>query len=559
MGLTTAMYTGLSGLNANQTRIDTIGHNIANVNTHAFKGSRTLFQAQLSRTISAGNGPTATSGGVNPTQVGLGVSVATTQRNFNNGAIETTGINSDLAIEGDGFFIVQDEEASQYYTRDGSFVVNGNNELVTQDGHYVRGFTVDENFNIQPTILGNLTIPLGTLTDAQASESVSFDGDLSAAGLIATAGTVHTSQAFTDPGGTAATAGTTLFDLRNPGSPGTALFATGDVLSVSGLTKGERSLPDATFTVGVDGNTLGDLADWISAAVALNTEDGVPGSPGATIVNGALVITSNTGTANALGIGAADFVSNGAVSLPLQFSQTQTASGESKHTSFLVYDSLGTPITVNATFALEATPDTGPVWRFYLESPQEDGPPVSVGTGTITFDTDGNYVSATGDTVQLDLADTGAATPLSFTLDFSSLHGLSTQSTRVIGEQVDGFPAGTLQSYRIGQDGLIEGAFSNGESRTLGQVAVAVFSNPEGMLAETDNLYSRGPNTGEPTVTVAGQFGSGTILAGALELSNVDLSEQFIGLITTSAGFQASSRVISTSSDMLDQLLLILR
>src|SRR5690606_35912499 len=111
----------------------------------------------------------------------------------------------------------------------------------------------------------------------------------------------------------------------------------------------------------------------------------------------------------------------------------------------------------------------------------------------------------------------------------------------------------------IGQDGIINGTFSNGMTQTLGQVAVAVFPNAEGMLAEPDNNYAQGPNAGEPTITAPGLFGAGSVLSGALELSNVDLSAEFIGLITTSAGFQASSRVISTSSDMLDQLLLVIR
>ena len=113
MGLTSAMYTGLSGINVNQVRIDAIGHNLANVNTTAFKGSRTLFQTQFSETLSHGNGPSDISGGVNPTQLGRGAVVGTIQRTFAPGSVEMTGINSDLAVEGAGFFVIRRPSGQQ--------------------------------------------------------------------------------------------------------------------------------------------------------------------------------------------------------------------------------------------------------------------------------------------------------------------------------------------------------------------------------------------------------------------------------------------------------------
>ena len=137
MGLTTAMYTGLSGLHVNQTRIATIGHNIANVNTTAFKGSRTLFQTQFSQIRSLGTPPSDVSGGTNPEQVGLGAVVGTTQRMTSQGSIETTGIASDLAINGTGFFVLRNADGRQVYTRDGSFSVDPLNRLVTMDGKVV--------------------------------------------------------------------------------------------------------------------------------------------------------------------------------------------------------------------------------------------------------------------------------------------------------------------------------------------------------------------------------------------------------------------------------------
>lgn len=560
MALTTAMYTGLSGMNANQTRINTIGDNIANVNTHAFKGSRTLFQTQFSQLLSMGNGPSETSGGVNPTQVGLGTLVGTIQRNFNPGSIEATGIASDLAIDGDGFFILRRPSGQQVYTRDGAFALDSDNRLVSMDGYAIRGFGIDENFNIQPTVLTDLTIPLGTLTVARATENVIMDGDLSAAATIATRGSRHTSQALVAGGGGSAVAGTALTALRSASDPGVPLFATGNTITVSGVDKGERELPDQTFVVGTDGATLGDFASWLEGILGIQDAAGLAGNPGVTVEGGMLVINSNAGELNGFSINATDITSDNTGSpVPFTLTQTSEANGSGVLTSFSVYDSLGAPVIVSATFALESKSEAGTVWRFYLEAPDADGSSRALGTGTVSFDTEGNFRSVTGNQVNLNRVGSGAASPLAFALDFSNIHGLSTRASNVIMAEQDGFPPGTLSGYSVGVNGTINGTFTNGMSRTLGQVALAVMSNPEGLLAEGDNLYVLGPNAGEPTVTPPELFGAGSILGGALELSNVDLASEFIGLITSSTGFQASSRVISTSSDMLDQLLLLVR
>ena len=150
MGLTSAMLTGLTGLAANGTRVETIGNNIANVNTTAFKGSRTLFQTLFSQTLSQGTAPSTTSGGTNPVQVGHGVVVGATTRNTTNGALETTGLPADLAVDGGGYFVVRSAAGREYYTRDGSFSLNSDNQLITADGNYLMGYGVDSNFSIVP-------------------------------------------------------------------------------------------------------------------------------------------------------------------------------------------------------------------------------------------------------------------------------------------------------------------------------------------------------------------------------------------------------------------------
>ena len=560
MGLSTAMYTGLSGLDVNQTRINTIGHNIANVNTTAFKGSRTLFQTQFSQIYSLGTPPSTTSGGTNPMQVGLGAVVGTTQRDSNQGSVETTGISSDLAMDGRGYFVLRQSDGRQVYTRDGAFSIDPDNRLVSMDGNLVQGFAVDDGFNIIPGVLRDLTIPLGTLTMASPTTNVIMDGDLSAAGTISTQGSTHASQALIDGGGADATGATALTNLFSADAPGTALFSNGTTITVSGVEKGERQLPSQTFVVGTTGSTLDDLASWLEDALGLQTDPAVPGSPGVTVEGGTLVIRSNAGEQNGLQITANDLTSSSSsVPLPFTFTQSAEANGSGVYTSFTAYDSLGSAVSVNVTFALESTPNTGPVWRYYVESPDASGTSRVLGTGTVSFDTEGNFREVSDNQFSLDRSGTGAATPLTFSLDFTGVHGLSTQTSSVIAADQDGYPPGTLINFGIGTDGTITGTFSNGLTQTLGQIAVATFANEEGLVAETDNIYTLGPNSGTATIGTPGALGAGTVMSGALELSNVDLSREFIGLVTSSTGFQAASRVISVSSDLLNQLLLIVR
>jgi len=186
MGLTSALFTGLSGLNSSQFRLDVIGDNIANINTTGFKGSRTLFQSQFSRTLSAGTKPGNGQGGTNPVQIGLGSTIGTIQRSFTPGSVETTGVPSDMSIEGDGFFVLRTPENEQVYTRDGAFTLSADNRLITQDGFFVQGYSVDSDFNLLPGKLTDISIPLGSLTTARATDTAQMDGTLNASGAVPT-------------------------------------------------------------------------------------------------------------------------------------------------------------------------------------------------------------------------------------------------------------------------------------------------------------------------------------------------------------------------------------
>ena len=167
MALSNALFNGLSGLNVNQVKLNVVSNNIANVNTVAFKSTRVLFKPQFYVTDSGGTQPTDNFGGTNPDQRGLGAVVAGLDRNLTPGSIESTGKATDLAIDGEGYFVVKSDD--QKYTRDGSFSLNSANQLVTGSGQFVQGFAVDNNFNIISGQLANIMIPLGSLTTAEAT------------------------------------------------------------------------------------------------------------------------------------------------------------------------------------------------------------------------------------------------------------------------------------------------------------------------------------------------------------------------------------------------------
>ncbi|HWE94813.1 MAG TPA: flagellar hook-basal body complex protein [Tepidisphaeraceae bacterium] len=571
MALTSTLFTGLSGLDVNQTRMNVVGNNIANVNTVAFKSSRALFAPQFYVTDQGGSPPDGTFGGTNPSQRGLGATVASIEKNFTPGALETTGHATDMAIDGTGFFVTKDPDG-QFYTRDGSFTLNSANQLVTSSGAFVQGYGVDANANVIPGQLQNITIPLGTSTIARATQNVSMQGNLDAAGQLPNGVSILTSQDLTTIGGAAAPTGATLLtQLASTATPGTASMNVGDVFTLTG-DKGGRTLPSSTFTV-TPTSTVNDLTTFYQQGLGIDT--GVPAStnpnipaPGATLEADAanpnsakLVITGNQGNDNALAMTGSAFVSQTG-SLPFVFSDGTNAagiksnpSGESVHTSLVAYDSLGTPINVDITANLESKGSTGNVWRFTATSGDSKQGGQVVGDGTLTFDGNGALQASSGTTIAIDRTGTGSATPLSIKMDFSKMTELTGDSSSLVMTKQDGSPLGTLNSFNVGADGTITGAYSNGLTRTLGQVAIANFANPQGLDDKGGNVFAQGANSGVAVISSAMSLGNGAVRAGTLELSNVDLSTEFTNMIIASTGFSASSRVISTSNQLIQDLL----
>lgn len=584
MASNTALYTGLTGLNAHSRSLDVIGNNIANVNTTAFKSSRALFSNVFSRTLSAGAPPLNEYGGTNPYQIGLGVNVSGTQRDFGIGSINDTGRPADLAIDGEGFFLVQ-RGADDLYTRAGAFQIDRSNRLVTIEGDRLRGFGVDPQFNLVPGTITDLTIPIGQLTLAEATTTFAFTGNLNAGGdlpsrgsLIRLGGTEAAGLgliggATVPPGaGNLLETASLLAEIEDPSLPGsgTPLFSAGQWIEVNGAQKGTRTLPASRFEVGA-ASTVQQFMDFLRDALGLNTTTGPNpdlASPGVALnpVTGRISVTGNTGSVNDLTLDADDIdllAADGThIRAPFASEKLAAADGESVRTQLVAFDSLGAPFVVDVAAVLSAKTAEGTTWRYYVESGDDSDLSSVVATGELRFDTSGRLLTTADVPITVDLAGSGALTPQTIAMSFGDATGgvsaLADGPSEVFGAG-DGSPFGTLIGFNVDRDGFVIGSFDNGEQRLLGQVALAAFINPQGLVDEGDNLFRVGANSGPATVTTPGLDGSGRLVGGALEFSNVDLGREFINMILASTGYTASSRVISTTDEMLQNLVALFR
>jgi flagellar hook protein FlgE len=564
MSLSAALYAGVSGLDVNQTQMNVIGNNIANANTVAFKSSTAQFTSQAYVTDAAGSPTDGNFGGTNPEQLGLGAQVSSVTQDFSQGQIETTGVDTDLAVSGNGFFVVQNSTSGQQFTRDGSFTLNSNKDLVNSDGDTVMGYGVDSTGTVIPGKLQAISIPVGSETIAKATTTASLTGNLAADGNVSTGSSVLDTQALTTAAGTAPTAATLLSSVKTASS-GAAAFTVGQVLTL-GAERDGSDLPAETLTVTAT-TTVGNLQTFFNNSLGIDTSVAGTGTnivAGATPGTAFLQITGNAGSANALTVPTAGF-SDASGNTPLTFTDDATSdpAGEGTSTQMTLYDSLGQPVNVNITTALETKTDTGTTWKFYATSADNEDASnpggTLIGTGTLTFNTAGVLQTVSGGDLNIHRSETGAQPNMPVELDFTGMSALAQDSAHTGSEMEmsnqDGIQIGTLTSYSVGGDGTITGSFDNGLTRTVGQVALATFSNDNGLVSVGNNKYAAAANSGSPVIGIPSSLGSGTIQAGALEESNVDLSAEFTAMIISSTGFSAASKVITTSDQMLTELL----
>lgn len=436
-----SMFSSVSGLRAQQTKMDVIGNNISNVNTVGFWGSRVSFQEVFNQTLKGATGPDPVTGrgGTNPVQIGLGTAVGAIDLNTNGGGVQRTDNPFDLSIEGNGFFIARGSQNEDFkFTRAGNLRFDELGNLITANGLNVYGWL--------------------------------------------------------DYGGKANSDGMYVFDTDKPVEP----------INI--------------FSDKYNGNKKSIAPRATTEAVLSGILD--TGNPVCQVTDPAQLIVPIT-----------------------------------------VYDSLGNDYKIEVEFRKTAINATDPIsteWTWSIPNGTEF---ISGATGKIKFDSNGDIV--TDDPTNFNIsptiniipiaAATGAA-PFTVKLDFSKTSMFAAENS-VKATNVDGYPAGSFVTCSIGADGVIIGVYSNGKQQPLGLIGLAVFENPAGLEKVGNNMFAATSNSGDFNKALkAGVDGAGMLNPGTLELSNVDLASEFTEMIITQRAFQANSRVITASDEMLMEL-----
>lgn len=560
-----SLYSGVAGLKTHQTRMDVIGNNIANVNTTAYKSSSMTFSELMSQTTQKASGANATTGvgGTNAKQIGLGVKAGaintaiTTQ-----GSAQSTGNPFDIMITGDNFFVVSNG-SENFFTRDGSFYVDGAGNLaMTSTGYNVMGWGVDETTgNIkQDTVTAlrimsaaNMTYPPEATTKANISGILDEnDKDVTSAN----GKTVNLN--FFDARGYSYTA---KFTFKQSGGDKTneysmelskLLDSTGAEIDISKLEFGNRSQQKMETKVTL--NT--DAYKWDGKV--LKTKDGTTDVADlADIFNqdGSLITPADDAAAQkqqkALDAIAKAYGYEGSTDEFLNLYITSTANKDKQLT---IQDLLGNMMAGKTTDVLPADGSAITMEGRYFE-----------GT-TVVFNKDtGKLESVGGSTTNLNVNAAFSALGGNFsdvTIDLSECTNYDNKGTSTIGAtsgDLDGLGTGRRLGDMIGvsirKDGMIYARYDNGMTKLLGQIATAAFANASGLEKEGDNLYSATLNSGEfDGIGVDITAGGGYMSTGQLEMSNVDLSSEFTEMITTQRGFQANSRIITVSDTLLEEL-----
>lgn len=429
----TSFYSGLTGLSAYANALNIVGNNLANINTTAFKSSSINFGDMVTNSF----GGVATSGNGNPMQIGLGIMANSITGVFSQGSFQNTANATNVAIEGNGFFVVGDSADERFYTRAGNFSFDSEGYLVNPGGKYVLGYT-DEG----------------------------ADGNLISSG------------------------------------PLDRIYMPGDTISPP-----EPTTFAQTF---VNLNVNAPIDDITTPAI-----------------NEAEIYT----------------------------------------TSATIYDSKGAPHTLSIQFEhIGGVPD---VWDYTASIPDADtvtgaAGSGTLGAGTVSFDGTGNMTIPAADVSFTTIAFANGADPLTFNWDLYDDDGIPTISgypipSSTTSTNTDGFPPGILTSLIIDRDGVIQGVFDNGQIEQIAQLATANFNNPQGLLRLGQNLYGQTLSSGNEAIGAPGTGGRGSIQGNALEASNVDIAQQFTDMIIFERGYQANSRIITTSDEVIQQALALKR
>lgn len=473
-----SLYSGVSGLQNHQLRTDVIGNNISNINTNGFKKGRVNFQDMISQTLTGASRPADAKGGTNAKQVGLGMQTASIDTLMYQGSLQTTGKQTDLAIQGEGFFI-QRKGDKTFYTRAGNYGIDREKNLVNPaNGLRLQGWNAvqdtEGNFYVDTSkTVEDIVIPIGDKFEARSTREVQYKCNLDSR-----VPAVQNPDAPTD------------VEKRN----GQVHFSSIDVYDAQGK---PHKLEITFVKTGINQwQAKVDVSDAVEGSVRFDV--GQQGN-----------VTQDT---------------------------------DKKDTIILNFDNKGAISSVRE--AGENNPDS--IARELLSA-------------TVVFNVDDGTVQrgSTREGSRLG-REQRIKVKLGDSESFNGVTQLGSESTTK-GISQDGYGLGYLESFNIDQSGIVTGVYTNGQVKEISQVALATFINPGGLEKAGDTLFTMSNNSGLANVGPAESQGRGKVVAGTLEMSNVDLAEEFTNMIVTQRGFQANSRIITTSDQMLQEVLTLKR
>ena len=552
-----SLLTGISGLRGHQKMLEVVGNNLANLNTTAYKTSRTLF-SDLMYEVQRGTSSSSSGllGSVNSVQIGTGSRLSQVDLNFAQGNLESTGNDMDLALDGGGFFVASSGERT-YFTRAGAFSLDESGYLSDPStGYLVRRFgpTGEPNGELpafQTPGDDRIYVPKGVSIPGQVSTEMQIKGNLSSTSTGPVAQEVMTSTPLL-AAGLPATLTTLLSDLDS----NTVNYLAGDKILISGR-RTDGSNPTVTELLLTPTSTVADLIAALNSSFSGSTVtlDGLGNIVGTADATGPsfLSMSFSDGPTNA---GRSDFEDH-------EIILTRTGkNADSVFQSVEVFDESGAGHTIGLTMTKQADQS----WTLVASVSPTEGTILDSLVEGISFQPDGSFAQVTGSGVgDSNITVQFRGQPASQTLSlrfgtpaqFDGLTALGQASRLQL--TPDGFPPGELAEVQIDTDGKVFGLASNGLKIPLAQMAIASFRNPDGLVAIGNNYFTSSLASGNPDIGTALSGSRGALRAGQLEGSNVDLALEFTRLIIAQRGFSANARTITVTDEILQELTSIIR
>jgi flagellar hook protein FlgE len=503
-----SFYIPLSGLDADSTALNTIANNLANMNTNGFKAQTTNFSDLFYQQVGS-------NGSGDEIQAGTGVQVASNTTDFSGGSIAETGVSTDVAINGTGFFVLDNGNGSQLYTQNGGFQLSANGTLETADGLAVMGYPATNGVINTNGGVVDINIPTGTVMKPSATTTFSMTQNLDSQAAI----------------GAQTTGQVQVYD-----SLGNQYQATVTYTNQGNNTWG--------YTVTIP-NTLPSTSSVTAGVTTVGYQFGSSGATLATVDPGTnLTITGPTASGSAT------------ITAPtVTAGETVAAYVTALNAAITAAGITGTTVSSTAGGALSIVGTGISTSGAIVQDPIAS----ANASGTLIFNSGGNLVSPATNISGISfagLSDGAANLNLNFQLFGANNTGNISQTAAASSTSAtsqNGFATGQYESFSVNSSGVIAATYSNGQTQSVGQLALATVSNEQGLVNLGSTEYMATTASGNASVGAAGAGGRGTIEGSSLEASNVNISAEFSDLIVAQRAFEANSKAVTTFDSVTEE------